>query len=70
MTKYFSYCTMGVGCEEAGMCFAESQGKPEKCGCPICMWCGRDEPDSGWYSIVGPQALCSEACSRSFKEAF
>lgn len=25
-------CTLGCGCEEAGVCFAEAHGKPAKCG--------------------------------------
>lgn len=25
-------CSMGVGCEEAGICFAQAQGCPEQCG--------------------------------------
>lgn len=24
-------CNMGVGCEEAGMCYAEAMGEPERC---------------------------------------
>ena len=25
-------CNLGVGCEEAGMCYALAKGRPEKCG--------------------------------------
>lgn len=25
------YCDMGVGCHETGVCFAESQGQPDRC---------------------------------------
>lgn len=25
------YCTMGVGCDEAGVCFAAANGQPEQC---------------------------------------
>jgi hypothetical protein len=25
-------CTMGVGCEEAGVCYASANGQPEQCG--------------------------------------
>lgn len=24
-------CPMGVGCDEAGVCYAEAHGKPEEC---------------------------------------
>lgn len=27
-------CSLGVGCEEAGVCYAESQGEPDRCGKP------------------------------------
>lgn len=27
----FSTCTMGVGCEEYGVCFAKSNGDPSRC---------------------------------------
>lgn len=27
-------CNMGVGCEEAGICYAEAHGQPEQCGRP------------------------------------
>lgn len=26
-----AYCTMGVGCDEAGMCYAAAHGEPERC---------------------------------------
>lgn len=25
-----SHCTMGVGCDEAGLCYADAHGKPEE----------------------------------------
>jgi hypothetical protein len=31
MAKDFSTCTMGVGCAEAGKCYAMVQGKPDMC---------------------------------------
>lgn len=31
MTKDLSGCTMGVGCAEAGNCYALAQGKPDMC---------------------------------------
>lgn len=27
-------CLMGVGCEEAGVCFALAHGQPDQCGRP------------------------------------
>lgn len=27
-------CNMGVGCEESGVCYAQSQGQPDRCGHP------------------------------------
>lgn len=27
-----SYCTLGVGCDEYGVCYASVHGKPEECG--------------------------------------
>lgn len=27
-----SRCTLGVGCDEAGVCYANAHGKPEQCG--------------------------------------
>lgn len=46
-------CNMGVGCEEAGICYAEAHGQPEQCGRPtaepvtqdgMCKICGKDTP--------------------------
>ena len=31
---YEGRCDMGVGCEEAGVCYASAQGEPERCGRP------------------------------------
>ena len=25
-------CTMGIGCDETGVCYAEAHGQPERCG--------------------------------------
>lgn len=27
-------CNMGVGCEEAGVCYAAAHGEPDRCGMP------------------------------------
>lgn len=27
-------CTMGVGCEEYGVCYAEAHGEPDRCPVP------------------------------------
>jgi len=29
------YCTMGVGCEEYGICYALAHGSPERCGMSV-----------------------------------
>lgn len=31
----YSQCTMGVGCDEAGVCFALANGEPERCDKPF-----------------------------------
>ncbi len=28
-------CTLGVGCEEAGICYAAANNKPDECGAPM-----------------------------------
>ncbi len=30
----YGRCTLGVGCQETGQCYAVAQGQPEQCGCP------------------------------------
>jgi hypothetical protein len=41
----YSKCTMGVGCMEAGACYAAAQGEPDRCPAePV----GRDVPPPGW----------------------
>lgn len=27
----YIYCTMGVGCDEVGVCYAEAHGQPDRC---------------------------------------
>lgn len=44
----FAACDLGMGCEEAGACYAERMGEPRRCGMPtaepaVCgdvAWCG------------------------------
>lgn len=31
MTRH-SYCTLGVGCEQYGVCFAAANNQPDQCG--------------------------------------
>lgn len=33
-------CTLGVGCDETGVCYAQAHGHPEKCG-----WAARPNPE-------------------------
>lgn len=37
-------CTMGVGCDESGVCYAAAQGQPEQCPKhdPECAKCGQN----------------------------
>lgn len=28
-------CTLGVGCDESGVCYADAHGEPEMCGSPL-----------------------------------
>lgn len=28
-------CDLGVGCDEAGVCYADAHGEPERCGRPV-----------------------------------
>lgn len=30
-------CTMGVGCDEYGVCYASAHGRPEQCPCHQCI---------------------------------
>lgn len=65
-------CDMGVGCDEAGMCYASAHGEPERCPlepAPVCVWCGCEKPPTGWFSLCYPVALCSSICSASFKDS-
>jgi hypothetical protein len=37
------YCTLGVGCEESGVCYADAHEQPEHCGRQDTQWGGRYE---------------------------
>lgn len=67
-------CDLGMGCDEAGICYAIAHDRPEMCPVgqpePCCMWCGAEKPESGWHFYCYPQALCSEKCSAAFKAAY
>lgn len=61
-----SHCTLGVGCDEYGVCYAEAHGEPDRCGRPpaaekpidmilLCPKCGtqhvdRDESNNRMHS--------------------
>lgn len=67
-------CTLGVGCDESGACFAAAQGEPDLCGretqVVLCDGCGEDytdRPDNGGILFVS-KALCP-TCGVRWEEA-
>ena len=50
-------CDLGVGCEEAGRCYASAQGKPEQCGRLI-------TPIQGGEAPLSAHVMC-ESCDGS-----
>lgn len=70
-------CTLGVGCDEYGVCYAEAHGEPDRCGRPpaaekpidmilLCPKCGTqhiDAPDdSRGPSKCQRTPHCAEPC--------
>ena len=43
-------CKMGVGCDEAGVCFAAASGCPDLCA--------RDDSRSGWVRAIDDALVC------------
>ena len=43
----FAKCNLGVGCGEAGVCYARANGKPEMCGMPNDWPPQSDAPPAG-----------------------
>ena len=31
----YGRCTLGVGCDEYGVCYAAAHGQPDQCGAPL-----------------------------------
>ena len=59
-------CSLGVGCEQAGVCYAEAVGQPDKCGATErCPYCGARVEDP----CDGPPAdTCEKALAAAYLE--
>lgn len=51
-------CTMGVGCQETGICYAAAHGEPDRCDAEDEAW-PPDEERYVWHVAFG---ACPGAC--------